>query len=30
MEIASKGMNALIDFNDTIANNIANVNTSGV
>lgn len=29
MEIASKGMNALIDFNDTIANNIANVNTSG-
>lgn|SRR5574344_88525 len=29
MDIAAKGMLSLIDFNDNIANNIANVNTTG-
>lgn len=29
IEIASKGMQSLLDLNDTIANNLANVNTSG-
>ncbi len=29
MEIASKGMMSLLDMNDTVANNLANVNTAG-
>lgn len=29
ISIASKGMQSLLDMNDTIANNLANVNTSG-
>lgn len=29
IDIAAKGMMSLIDFQDSIANNIANVNTAG-
>lgn len=30
IDIAAKGMMSLIDFQDSIANNIANVNTAGI